>query len=281
MFALLETLIAVYETGQFTIAADELKVSQSTVSSRIAQLERMVGASLFERHAKSDVTPTEAGHLLYAAATSIGSSWRDAQERIALVQAHKERLDLLFSHTAVVTLLPAAVQTVAGSLHRFDVTVRAMNSDAILERIGMKTAHMGVVEKPIVNDAVQRVPLCEDRLVLAGDPRDVWLVREHGSGVRYYTDLYLKTLPAVPDRMMEVGSNAAIVAALARGFGCSVISSSAVPDGVRTRELGPEFVRHFYALTPRTGLTRGQEDCIGAMIAAMSHHSIDNSDIKH
>ena len=26
MFALLETLIAVYETGQFTIAADELKV---------------------------------------------------------------------------------------------------------------------------------------------------------------------------------------------------------------------------------------------------------------
>lgn len=39
MFALLETLIAVYETGQFTIAADELKVSQSTVSSRIASLE--------------------------------------------------------------------------------------------------------------------------------------------------------------------------------------------------------------------------------------------------
>ena len=62
MFALLETLIAVYETGQFTIAADELKVSQSTVSSRIASLEAMVGAPLFVRHAKSDVTPTEGRH---------------------------------------------------------------------------------------------------------------------------------------------------------------------------------------------------------------------------
>ncbi len=58
MFPLLETLVAVYEVGQFTLAADELKVSQSTVSSRIAQLEQMVGAPLFVRNAKSDVTPT-------------------------------------------------------------------------------------------------------------------------------------------------------------------------------------------------------------------------------
>ena len=61
MFPLLETLVAVYEVGQFTLAADELKVSQSTVSSRIAQLEQMVGAPLFVRNAKSDVTPTQPG----------------------------------------------------------------------------------------------------------------------------------------------------------------------------------------------------------------------------
>lgn len=53
MFPLLDTLVAVYEIGQFTLAADELKVSQSTVSSRIAQLERMVGAPLFVRNAKA------------------------------------------------------------------------------------------------------------------------------------------------------------------------------------------------------------------------------------
>ena len=71
MFPLLDTLVAVYEIGQFTLAADELKVSQSTVSSRIAQLERMVGAPLFVRNAKSDVTPTEAGRLLYACARAV------------------------------------------------------------------------------------------------------------------------------------------------------------------------------------------------------------------
>lgn len=43
MFPLLETLVAVYECRQFTLAAYELKVSQSTVSARIAQLERLPG----------------------------------------------------------------------------------------------------------------------------------------------------------------------------------------------------------------------------------------------
>ena len=81
MFPLLETLVAVYEVGQFTLAADELKVSQSTVSSRIAQLEQMVGAPLFVRNAKSDVTPTQAGRMLYQTAIGIDGLWRDTRER--------------------------------------------------------------------------------------------------------------------------------------------------------------------------------------------------------
>lgn len=92
MFPLLETLVAVYEVGQFTLAADELKVSQSTVSSRIAQLEQMVGAPLFVRNAKSDVTPTQAGRMLYQTAIGIDGLWRDTREQIARVQEAREPL---------------------------------------------------------------------------------------------------------------------------------------------------------------------------------------------
>lgn len=131
MFALLETLIAVYETGQFTIAADELKVSQSTVSSRIASLEAMVGAPLFVRHAKSDVTPTEAGTLLYRAATQIGGVWRDAREEIARTRANREPFSMLVSHTAAAVLIPAALRATLGELDRFEIAVAASNSDGI------------------------------------------------------------------------------------------------------------------------------------------------------
>lgn len=133
----------------------------------------------------------------------------------------------------------------------------------------MKAVQLGVVEKPIVNDSVDRVTLREDRLVLAGDPHGVWMVREHGSGVRYYTDLYFKTVGSMPSRMIEVANNAAIGAALAAGFGCSTVSAAAVPAGVPTRELGDEFVRRFYALVPRSGLTPGQRELAGRVIAAL------------
>ena len=243
MFPLLETLVAVYEVGQFTLAADELKVSQSTVSSRIAQLEQMVGAPLFVRNAKSDVTPTQAGRMLYQTAIGIDGLWREAREPLAVS----------FSHTTAAILLPKALPVMARDMDGFDFAVHVMNSDAILEQASMKAVQLGVVEKPIVNDSVDRVTLCEDRLVLAGEPDGVWMVREHGSGVRYYTDLYFKTAQVVPARTMEVSSNAAIV-----------------PAGVPVqRELGDEFVRRFYALVPRSGLTHDQRELAETIIAAL------------
>ncbi len=144
MFPLLETLVAVYEVGQFTLAADELKVSQSTVSSRIAQLEQMVGAPLFVRNAKSDVTPTQAGRMLYQTAIGIDGLWRDTREQIARVQEAREPLAVSFCNTTAAILLPKALPVMAhGS---FDFAVHAMNSDAILERVSMKAVQLGVVE---------------------------------------------------------------------------------------------------------------------------------------
>lgn len=158
MFPLLETLVAVYEVGQFTLAADELKVSQSTVSSRIAQLEQMVGAPLFVRNAKSDVTPTQAGRMLYQTAIGIDGLWRDTREQIARVQEAREPLAVSFSHTTAAILLPKALPVMARDMDGFDFAVHVMNSDAILEQASMKAVQLGVVEKPIVNDSVDRSP---------------------------------------------------------------------------------------------------------------------------
>ena len=171
------------------------------------------------------MTPTEAGRLLYRAATGIDGTWRDACEQIARMRESREPLSVAFSHTTAVVLLPVALPVMAEALSGFDCSIRVLNSDAILEQAGMKAVQLGVVEKPIVNDSVDRVTLREDRLVLAGDPHGVWMVREHGSGVRYYTDLYFKTVGFMPSRMIEVANNAAIGAALAAGFGCSLVSA--------------------------------------------------------
>lgn len=56
----LEYLLAVADNGSFTRAAEELQVSQPTLSQQIAQLERILGFALFYRTSRL-VSPTDAG----------------------------------------------------------------------------------------------------------------------------------------------------------------------------------------------------------------------------
>ncbi|MFE4801074.1 transcriptional regulator CynR [Streptomyces sp. NPDC056708] len=58
----LRYLIAVAEHGNFTRAADELCISQPTLSQQIKQLERVVGVQLLDRSGRS-VRPTDAGEV--------------------------------------------------------------------------------------------------------------------------------------------------------------------------------------------------------------------------
>ena len=283
MFPLLETFVAVYETGQFSIAADELRVSQSTVSARIAQLEQRLGTPLFERHARADVTATRAGETLYRSAVKLLAQWRQTQEDVNRAgQAHDPFL-LMMSNTAAVALLPRILGGLRaqGALERVDLRVMTANSDEIVEAVELHRAQMGIVEKPVPAEGVVRAALCDDRLVLAGEhahdpenPATVWLLREHGSGVRYYTDLFFSQRSIQPAHRIEISGNASICACLAAGFGTSLVSQGVVPAGVPTAELGMDFSRRFSGVTPRSGLTGVQRQVCGlitSLFAARLH----------
>ncbi|MEE1772243.1 transcriptional regulator CynR [Streptomyces sp. JV185] len=58
----LRYLIAVAEHGNFTRAAEELRISQPTLSQQIRQLERAVGVQLLDRSGRG-VRPTDAGEV--------------------------------------------------------------------------------------------------------------------------------------------------------------------------------------------------------------------------
>ena len=66
----LRFFVAVYETKGFSQACTVLGTVQSNVSARIRNLERFVGAPLFERRYRS-IVPTEKGDRLYDHAKSL------------------------------------------------------------------------------------------------------------------------------------------------------------------------------------------------------------------
>ena len=83
----LRQFLAVVETGGFTAAARRLNVTQPTLSSGIAELERLVGAVLFLRDRRA-VRLTDAGNRLLAHARAIEREFRAAEASLgALAQA--------------------------------------------------------------------------------------------------------------------------------------------------------------------------------------------------
>nr|WP_243462146.1 LysR family transcriptional regulator [Oenococcus oeni] len=225
MFKLLESFIAVYETRNFSKAAEELFLSQPTISVHINQLEKQLDTSLFERNGRTEIRPTENAKRFYPEALKIISNWQRAKEKIADHKMPKSRLKIAASHTTATTLLPKVIKFLSASIDQLQIQVSLHNSDDILEMISQHKINLGLIEKPSTNDAVKRYELMNDQLVLAGDQKSsIWLIRENGSGVYHYTQQYLKENGIIPEQTIRIKSNEIIVATLAKGIGKSIVS---------------------------------------------------------
>lgn len=83
-FELIRLFVRVYEAGSFSRAAQELGVAQPTVSKSVAQLERDLGVTLFQRSTRAS-SATEAAVTFYQRCKSILQDLEDARSAL---QAH-------------------------------------------------------------------------------------------------------------------------------------------------------------------------------------------------
>ena len=67
--------LAVLETGSFSGAAERLKVDQTTVGRRLAEMEKRLGAKLFDRHGKG-MRPTPAARGMAEQAGQMAAALR-------------------------------------------------------------------------------------------------------------------------------------------------------------------------------------------------------------
>lgn len=251
MFIELETFIAVYETRQFSKAANLLFVSQPSISMRIKNLESQLGFPLFVRQAKSDVIPTPIADSLYPKALDILKAWRDTQNSLKLESNHKLSLKLLASHTTSKVYLPKIVEFL-NKHEELSIEVEIANSKDIILNIANNGADLGLIESPITHPSVHRTIIKQDELVLAGEQsEDLWLIRESGSGVRYFTESYFEQYKIKPERYLTLASNSLIISLLKQGIGKSIISKSLIED-IPYTELAKNFTRDFYAITSKS-----------------------------
>ncbi|HEY8449205.1 MAG TPA: selenium metabolism-associated LysR family transcriptional regulator [Bacillota bacterium] len=231
----------VVETRSFSAAAKELGVSQPAVSQAIKALESELGATLIERSPRS-VHPTPAGFELYAAATEILERWSRLQT--AIWQAVKEPQGPLVigaSNIPAGYILPPLVSRFHRAYPRVELTLRMAGSAEVARWLVERQVDVACTGAAVREEAVACFPFERDELCLIGPPDDglmddfdvvhlrelPFIVREEGSGTRQAALACLER-HGLGEEQLQIaaimGSNEAVVAAVAAGMGVAFVS---------------------------------------------------------
>lgn len=159
----LKTFLEVYRTRHFGQAAENLYVSQSTVSARIRMLEQSLGVSLFTRE-RNNIQLTSAGKKLRTYAESILTSWTRARFEISTEE--EGQVPLIIG--GVTSLWDINLQSFLNFVHETlpDIAIyaEAQTADIFLRRLYEQTMDLAFIfDAPQTTDLevieVTHVPL--------------------------------------------------------------------------------------------------------------------------
>jgi DNA-binding transcriptional LysR family regulator len=238
----LTAFLAVMRGGSVTAAAEELVVTQPSVSAAVSALARELGCELFERSGRG-IRPTRAGATFAPYAADV----------LGLLEQGRQAAREAGEHAAR-TLRIAAVTTAAESfvpplMHEFSVqhpeiglTLDVGNRQQVLDRLLDHSVDVAISGRPPAEERLVAEPLADNEIVCITAPDDplararrvdaaaladrVWLLREPGSGTRTLNEQYLTARDIEPETL-TLGSNGAIKQAARAGLGVSLLSRAA------------------------------------------------------
>lgn len=232
--------------GSFTGAAAALGMSQPNVTHQLGLLEKELGVLLFTRDGRN-VRLTAAGRELFG---SCGQLFDEAEKIVRSVRCAAARLRHFYiggTMTAGGYLLPRCIAGYMKMHQTHSLSLYVSNTKVMEEFLLSHKLDIALVEGPFEQGCFIAEEFMEDELVpvfapgfadksfslgeyLSGGGR--LLLREHGSGTRYYFDRFLHDhgLEADSGSVLEVNSFDALKLLVREGLGVTVISRYAVQE---------------------------------------------------
>ncbi|QUH02264.1 LysR family transcriptional regulator [Saccharopolyspora erythraea] len=236
---------AVARAASFTAAAEELHVSQSSLSRAVADLERLLGARLLERDTRN-VQLTAAGAEALRVAERIVNAHRAGMQdlrRFLLGESGAVAVATLPSVAAV--LLPQVISAFRAQRPRVAVHIMDGLERSVLGRVLSGDADFAITTVGEPSDQLEQRPLVRDRFVavlppdhpfaeapevawadLAGEP---FLAVGRDSSVRRLTDAAFAQIDAHAAPAAEASSVATVGGLVAAGLGVSALPALVLP----------------------------------------------------
>jgi LysR family transcriptional regulator, low CO2-responsive transcriptional regulator len=263
----IRAFLAVKSAGSVHVAAEQLLISQPSVSAAVSALADELGTPLVERHGRG-VRLTAAGEAFAPYAAQVLGLLE--QGRFAATEAaHPEssKIRLITVNTAGEYLVPPLIQAYRRLHPGISILLEVANRATVLERLQSRRADIGIGGRP-PGRSLYGYPFLSNELVVVGRemPADLsrasWLLREEGSGTRLATERLLADLELAAPELQTLGSNGAIKHGLAVGLGITLISRFAVTRELRDGQLveigvpGTPLTRPWHVLFPQSGPER-------------------------
>lgn len=235
----LEVFEAIARLKSFTRAAEELFLTQPTVSMQIKKLTDEIGLPLFEQIGKK-IYLTDAGKELYQTCLGIFEHF----SRFEMIASDMKGLKSGKLRLAVVTTAKYFTPRLLGMFCQkypgIEVALIVTNRERVLERLSSNQDDLYILgQVPDAVDAVAEVFLDNPLVVLASADHPLsrekkisiericdepFIMREPGSGTRMATERFFLEHSHKLKVRMELGSNEAIKQAIVGRLGIAVLS---------------------------------------------------------
>ncbi|MHB8610826.1 MAG: LysR substrate-binding domain-containing protein [Candidatus Dormibacteraceae bacterium] len=230
----------VADLNSFSQAAQQLKLSQPSVSYQVKELEEAIGLPLLDRLGRR-VQLTEAGSLLYSYAMRTLNVLDEASLALEEMRGiERGTLRVGASTTVGIYLLPAALGAFKKLHPGLVISLEIGTRARVQEQVLRNELDLAVVGPPLKDPELSVVPFVSDELIviapanhqlngrgrltlkdLQGQP---FVMREPASGSRAELDRAARKAGARLNVAMELGSNGAIKHAVEFGLGLAVMS---------------------------------------------------------
>jgi len=162
----LHAFLAVSKSGSFSLAAEQLFLTQPAISKRIAALESELDTKLFDRIGRK-IALTEAGKTLLPRAQHVIVELEDSKRAISNLSGKIEgRLSIGTSHHIGLHRLPPVLRTFTRKHAQVELDLRFMDSEQACTAVVQGELELGIVTLPL--DKIDRLimvqvwqdPLC-------------------------------------------------------------------------------------------------------------------------
>ncbi len=273
----LEIFCKVYELRSFSKAAEAVFLAQASVSERIANLENMMGAKLFDRLGRK-IIPTKAGEFFYKKAMPLLNMKNNiCMEFQEFLGVKRGEIHAGGSTIPGEYILPGLIQRFRKTYPFISVSITIADSKKIEQNVLEGNLDLGIVGAITSGKNLERYNLWEDELVLAVPAGHSWtkerkvslhklmeepfVTRQRGSGTLKVMAKCMNMSDSQITKSFKIvarlGSSTAVKEAIKAGLGVSVLSSRAIDTELKAglikiiRIDGISMKRHFYLIRDR------------------------------